>query len=267
MESPQSPQPSSPGASGPGLGLLFTDAMGRVVFLDKWVLALLGQIRAGELVGEPLHRVFGVSQAAADGLMMEITRNGYIHDHPLVLTRPDGTQIEAICTGIANHTDQNVFMGADLILGEPNAMVSERPATHGDILAMRIRRIEAEAAAQHIAKDAVQAHLYISALIGAVHVLLARSAGQRVGQALENTITSRAQRSSWPVSFNGGSLVITSPHLPREAYRALIDETIDYACEIVGERPLLQEMHALDAQMGSETRDAAGQFGMRDWTA
>jgi hypothetical protein len=267
MESPESPQPSSPGASGPRLGLLFTDAMGRVVFLDEWVLALLGQVRAGELVGEPLHMVFGVSQAAANGLTMEIARNGYIHDYPLVLTRSDGTQIEAICTGIANYTDQHIFIGADLTLGEPNAVVSEKPATHGDILAMRIRRIEAEAAAQHVAKDAIQAHLYISALIGAVHVLLARSGGRRVGQALENTITSRALRSSWPVEFTGGSLVITSPHLPREAYRALIDETIDYAREVVGERPLLQEMHALDAQMGPETRDAAGQFGMRDWTA
>ena len=87
MESPPILQPSSLSDYGPRLGLLFTDASGRVIFLDNWVLALLGQVRAGELVGEPLHVVFGISQGAADGLMMEIARNGYIRDHSLVITR------------------------------------------------------------------------------------------------------------------------------------------------------------------------------------
>lgn len=267
MEPPQMPQPSSLPVSGLRVGLLFTDALGRVVFLDNQVLALLGQVRAGELVGEPLHIVFGISQSAADALMTEIARNGYIHDQPLVITRPDGTQVEMICTGIANTNDRHIFIGADFTLGEPNAVALEKPTTHGDILAMRIQRIEAEAAAQHIAKDAVQAHLYISGLIGAVHVLLARSGGQRIGQALENTVALRALKSSWPVKFTGGSLSITSPYLPPEAYRALIDEAIGYARGIVGEQLLLQEMHMLDAQMGPEARDVAGQFGMRDWTA
>ena len=262
-----SPQFSRPELSigGPGLGLLFTDARGRVIFLDNWVLAQLGHVEVGELVGEPLHTVFGVSQAAADALLKEISHEGYIHDRPLAIARPDGAQIEMVCTGIANYDDQRIFIGADVTLREPNGAFTEQPATHGDVLAMRIQRIQAEADARQMAKDGLQAQLYLSALIDAVHVLLARTGGQRVAHALEDILNLRATQSSWPVKMTGGAFVFTSADVPPEAYQKLIYEAIGYARNVVGGRLLLQEMHALDDQMEPEVRHTAGWFGLRGW--
>src|SRR5512139_1603485 len=65
------------------LGLVFTDARGRIVFVDNKAMSLLGQVDTGRLVGEPLHTIIRVSFDVVSGLMTEIAQGGYVHDRPL----------------------------------------------------------------------------------------------------------------------------------------------------------------------------------------
>lgn len=255
-----------PGFPGSTLGLIFTDARGRVVFVDNKVMSLLGQVDTGRLVGEPLHSIVRVAFDVINNLLTEIARTGYVHEQPLVITRSDGTRVETICTGIASYDDQHVFIGADLTLRDPSAVAPAQLATHGDVLGVRIQQIEAEADAQ-IAQDELLAQLYITALIGAVQVLLARMGGQRVSEAMESVLNGRAAKAGWPFKLTGGQFVINTVDLAPEAYRALLDEVIGYARNVTGSRLLFQEMRALDEQMTTAARDVASHFGMRDWAA
>lgn len=257
--------------SDPGMGLVFTDARGRVVFVDNKVLALLGQLETGRLVGEPLHRIFQVAFEVVNGLLTEIARTGYVHERPLVITRSDGTQIETVCTGIASYDDQHTFIGADFTLRDPATAAPRAPATHGDILGVRIQQIEAEADAQvasadaQVAEGTLLAQLYFTALLGAVQVLLNRMGGQRVSDAMEGVVNKRAAQSGWPVRLADGQFVLDPANLPEEAYHTLIDEVVGYARNVTGSRLLFQEMHALDEQMPPSARENAGKLGLRGW--
>jgi hypothetical protein len=258
--------PSHSGFQASDLGLIFTDARGRVVFVDNRAMSLLGQVEAGRLVGEPLHSIMRVAFDVINALLADIARTGYVHERPLVITRSDGSRFETMFTGIASYDDQHTFIGADLTLRDPAALASTPLTTHGDVLGVRIQQIEAEADAQ-IAEEVLLAQLYVTALISAVQVLLARMGGKRVSEALEGVLNGRAVQAGWPFKMAGGQFIIDATNLPSEAYRALIDELIGYARNVTGSRLLFQEMRALEEQMTTAARDMASQFGMRDWTA
>lgn len=245
-----------------GLGLVFTDARGRIVFADNSFLALIGLGEARKLVGEPLHKVIRVGTEAISAMMNEIASSGYVHERPLTITRDDGGQVDTICTGIATYDDQRVFIGADLTLRDPALAAPAPPATHTDVLGARIQQIEAEANTQ-AAEDDMLGQLYFAAAVSAVLVLLGRMAGPRVQQAVEEIVNQTAARGSWPVQLKGGHFVIGATTIPPEGYRAMLQEVIDYARNIVGQRLLSHEMQALDGQMKPAAQQIAQQSGMR----
>lgn len=257
-----SPQASS--LYDPGLGLIFTDARGRIVFVDNKFLALVGQQEAQKLVGEPLNNVISVPHEAVSGLMHDVARAGYIHERRLVIMRGDGALVEALCSGVASYDDRKAFIGADLTLRDPRHATARQAATHHDVLGARIQQIEAEADAQATQHE-VLAQLYFTALISTISVLLGRMGGPRIQSYIEDFINQASASKDWPIQVKGGHFVISTSGAPAEGYRALLMGVIEYGTAIIGRRLLTQEMRALDAQMKPETREVASAMGLRDW--
>src|SRR5512138_1871209 len=173
--------PTSSNFYDPGLGLIFTDAKGRIVFADNRFLALVGQPEAGRLVGQPLDRVINVARDAIGGLIQDIAHAGYVHERTLTIQRGDGYLMQALCTGVASYDDRNAFIGADLTLRDPQHATAHQAVTHHDVLWNRIQHIEAEADAQATQRE-VLAQLYFTAQISTIEVLLGRLGGPRIQQ-------------------------------------------------------------------------------------
>jgi hypothetical protein len=258
------PSPTSSNVYDPGLGLIFTDAKGRIVFADNRFLALVGQPEARKLVGEPLDRVINVARDSIGGLIQDIAHAGSVHERTLTIQRGDGYLVQALCTGVASYDDRNAFIGADLTLRDPQHATTHQMVTHHDVLQTRIQQIEAEADAQATHHE-VLAQLYFTAQISTIQVLLGRMGGPRIQQYVEDFLNQASAGNKWPIQVKGGHFLITASSMPDAAYAALLRGVMDYGSAIVGLRLLVHEMRALDGQMKPETCEVAAELGLRDW--
>jgi hypothetical protein len=247
-----------------GLGLVFTDARGRIVFVDNRFLNLVGELEAGALVGKPLNAVIHVANEAIRALIQDIAHSGYVHERQLTIVRGDGAPVETICTGVATYDDRKAFIGADLTLRDPSQASPNEPATHSDVLGARIQQIEAEADAQ-AAQYEILAQLYFTSLVSSIQVLLGRMGGPRVQATVEDIVNQRSAKGGWSIGLKGGHFIIVASGVPVEAYHTLLDEVLDYGRNVIGGKMLAYEMRAVDEHMKPETQTIADQYGLREW--
>jgi hypothetical protein len=275
------------------LALLFTDARGRIVFVDNNFLEMLNYPSATSLVGIPLHKVAGIDANALSALMQDVARTGYVHERPLALNGPDGVAIQVLCSSVATYNPEGEFIGVDMTFNDAaDATLEEDTApVHGDVLQSRILQIhtEAEARAQAQADEAT-AHarlqadealaraanqasqraqeerifkqLYFTAQVNALQVLLARLGGPRVHATLEDRLNKSAAKNRWPIRILGGQITI-GDDMPVEGYQALLGSVVDYGANVAGRDWMLQEIHTVDTRMDARTCEIADQAGLR----
>src|SRR5574341_632378 len=105
--------------------------------------------------------------------------------------------------------------------------------------------------------------LYFTTQIGAIRVLLARMGGPRVADTLEAALNKRARDNHWPMTISLGEVILDDNRLDGAAYRALLEEALDYAANVIGRRVAQAEMQTVDGHINGETRDVAEQAGLR----
>jgi len=249
------------------LGLVFTDARGRVVFGDTHFLDLIGPDKAGLLVGQPLHKVMGADHQTVSELISAIGRSGYVRDQRLSITNLHGVQIVVACSGIATYDEQGAFIGVDVTLRDPDhtALPSMMLDTHGDILNARIQQIEFEAQSQGAEEKSALTNLYFAAQVSAVEVLVGRMGGPRMLEALEGQFNRSAGKNGWPIQLKGGRFVVDVVKTPAEAFRILLAELFEFAANIMGQRAIIDEMKLVDAHMKPDAQAIAAKAGLRDF--
>lgn len=256
-----------PHRSSQPLALLFTDAKGRIVFVDNKFMELMSYPESGQLVGEPLNAVMGIAQADVNQLMQEVARTGYIHEHRLVMRGPSGQTVEVLCSCVATYNDQGQFIGADMTLYQMREITApqEESPVHGDVLQARIQQIQVETGTRRAQEEQIHLQLYFTAQINALQVLLARMGGPRIHAALEACVNNLATRKQWPARLQGGHITVDEAGLPVEAYAELLKEIVHYGSDIVGRRPVIQEMREVDSQIGDLSKQAAEDAGLRQF--
>jgi hypothetical protein len=246
--------------------LLFTDSLGRVVFVDNNFLRMTHCPEEGIAVGEPLEDVLGLDRQTVAQLMREVAQNGYVLHRLLELCDATGASTCVWCTGVATYQNGETFIGADFILqdsawtGIPEAQSEHH---HADILSRLLKYIRARARSL---EDQTLLQSYFTAQVNALQVLLARMAGLRTCVALEAIINESAQRSGWPVCMKDGSVEVEPMDVEAEA-RALcelLSQIVDYVVGVVGRRLVVQEMQAVDDQADEWALEAASRSGMRE---
>lgn len=254
------------GASATVPGLVFVDAIGRVVFADQNFLTLTRQPDVAHLVGEPLHKVLGVPQPVARDLIKAIGAAGYVHEQPLSIADGAGNPIELSCTGVAAYDDRGNPIGADLTLHEAQAASPHAlPTTHQDALSRRIQQIEQEVTAREAQGRQVLTQLYFTAQASALQVLLGRLGGPHVREMVETMLNKAAAESHWDVRLRGGHFVLGLKDVPDEAYRALLETMVAYGTNIAGRRIIETEMQMVDGQMTPHAQEVAAEIGLRDF--
>jgi hypothetical protein len=275
------------------LALLFTDARGRIVFVDNNFLEMLKYETASSLVGTPLNKVAGIDSSALSSLLQDVARTGYVHERSLSLHGPDGESLNVLCSSVATYNPEGEFIGVDMTFHDAaDATLEDDTApVHGDVLQSRIVQIHAEAEARAKAQaDEAQAHariqadeaqaraaleanqraqeeqilrqLYFTAQVNALQVLLARMGGPRVHATLEENLNKTASKNRWPIRILGGQITI-GDDMPVEGYQSLLRSVVDYGANVVGRAWMLEEMQAIDMRMDARTREIADHAGIR----
>jgi hypothetical protein len=57
--------------------------------------------------------------------------------------------------------------------------------------------------------------------------------------------------------------VLNEQGLPPEGFVTLLKEVVDYASNIIGRPPVMQEMRTVDAKVGDAVRETAAAAGLR----
>lgn len=290
---------------GTPLALLFTDARGRVVFVDNKFLELMRYPEATSLVGEALHKVVGVDAPAIMTMMQDAARQGYVHERPLTLHLKQGETLPVLASSVATYNTDGEFIGVDITFhNAADASTEDETApVHGNVLQTRIQQIHDEAESKALAQIAAQQEkraqeaeamsrmaeedrqkraeqiareraemearvlpqLYFTAQVNALQVLLARMGGPRIHDTLESNLNKAAAKGNWPIKILGGQITVSEAGAPPEAYQSLLRGVIDYGANIIGRASILDEMRAVDAAMNPRTCEIAGNAGLRQF--
>lgn len=244
------------------LALVFTDSHGRVISIHGLLLDMMHYDNPGAIVGEPLHTVLGVGLDASKHLVENVARNGNVLDWALEIRPQAADPFPVLCTSVATFNDRGDFIGADITLHEYDQPAAEEasPASHEDTLITHIQQAEAGVEWD---EDNALLQLYVAVQFSALQVLLARMAGLRVSKTLEATINKMADKRAWPLAVRGDRLLVEKDNLQPDIYRALLDETVRFAANVIGRRTVIAEMRAVDDGMDSSVVDLARQAGLR----
>jgi hypothetical protein len=245
--------------------LLFTDSLGRVVFVDNNFLNMMHCAEEGIAVGEPLEDVLGLDRHTVTQLMREVAQTGYVLHRLLELRDTTGASTRVWCTGVATYQNGGAFVGADFILQDSawTGIPETQFEHHADILSRLLTHIRARA---RNLEDQTLLQSYFTAQVNALQVLLARMSGLRTCATLEAIVNEGAQRNGWPVCMKDGHIEVEPMGIEAEARTLceLLSQVVDYVVGVVGRRLVIQEMQAVDEQADEWALEAANRSGMRE---
>ncbi len=251
---------------GTDLALVFTDARGRVVFVDNNFLDLLNLSQPGTIVNQPLHQILHVDRAIITQLINDVAQTGYVHQRPLTLKVPEGSTLPILCTAVATRDSEGNFIGADLTLCcDDESTTPETPMFHADVLYTRVKQIQSEAETLKTLEEQARLQLYFTAQVNALQVLLGRMGGPRVQGTMEEIVNQTAKKNAWPIHINGGHFTADLKDEYAAVYLALLTEVIDYAASVIGRRAVQGEMQAVEEQMDTRSLQVADDCGLRSF--
>ncbi len=239
--------------------VVFTDARGRVVFVDSNFFKLMNRSDGGAtVVGTPMHELLGIERNAAQDLLQEIGRNGMLSQRPIELRSSSGAAVHVSCSGVATYDDQRSFIGADLALipaptpavepvAPPQVEVAEEPAIAADT--------------SILLQDYFLAHMH------SLRELVARIGGNRLRQTYNTIVNDTATRNEWPITIQKDKFYVEVHHDDVEIYQGLLAKAVVYAVSVIGPNVVVREAGKVDQQLDAQTMEAGRSLGLSDFFA
>ncbi len=233
--------------------LLFTDVAGQVIFVNSQLLRLVSRPESDirSVIGKPLYEVLGITPDAARGLVQDVARIGRLYNRGLDLRRGDGGPTTVLCTAEATYDEKGDCIGADLSL---------RAAKDSEIASFGWTptpdRLDTG--------ERSYLQLYFSSQVNALHVLLLRVGGPRLGKTLDRILNETSTRNDWPVQVNDGKVEVNVLKTETHVYHALLAKAVAYAVKVIGSKMVSRQMTLVDEQMGPVSIDLANRLGLRE---
>lgn len=234
-------------------GLIMTNMLGQVIFVDSHCLKLLKRHHheARTIIGKALYEVLSISADVAAQLIDEVTQTGQIEGMPLQIKDAHEALLDVICGVVATYDDKKKLVGMDITL-------------HPVVTAGQQLVIDFETMEEHLdSMEESALEVYFKAQIRTLRDLLTQWGGRRVGENLEAIINETAQRNVWALTMKDGDL---SMHLRRtdvDVYRALLAKAVAYAHSVIGEKIVKREMETTDKRIDPRILDFVRELGMR----
>jgi len=230
------------------LGTIFTDADGRVVFVNREYSEHFSTYGLNQIVGKPLHTVLLYKESAIHQFLQEIAEIGCVQNVPIEINTTSNQAILVYCTATATYNAKNQFIGADFFLyAEPSE--GALPSGIAELLSAEIKQIQSNPL-EH----------YLMAQINVLEVLLGRLAGPRVRKSLDDLIIKLCK--GWPIQEQNGQFIVTGT-ISSDVCQSLLDKVVNYVISIVGRRVALHELKSIDEHFDTFVLKLAEQNGLR----
>lgn len=239
----------SPVATAQHSALLFTNVLGQVIFVDHYFLKMMkrrsSDVRA--IVGKPLHEIIGLDSETVEQLIQEIGETGRVSERQLTLQDARGAPFAVFCGGVATYDNDGAFVGADITLRRAASTPDSRP----DTIAIDLNT-----------KDETMLQMYFTAQVEALHELLIRLGGQRLGSNLETIINETSQRNVWPVNMQSGRVHVELKITDVDVYNALLSKAAAFARSVSGPSMVRKKMQGIDKTMDVTTLELVKEKGL-----
>src|SRR5205814_3093529 len=100
-------------------GVIFTNNLGQVIFVDQAFLDMMRYSEAAAIAGEPLFKALHLDQQSSKHLLEDVRQKGRIQDRPLEITDSVGGPLRVIIDSVATYDSNGNFLGADITLRRP----------------------------------------------------------------------------------------------------------------------------------------------------
>jgi len=250
-----------------GTSFLFTDARGRIVFIDDMLIKLLGYSHPSLVTGKPLHLLVTPMERAAN-LIDEIGSAGRVYNYEITLIDAREQNIDVRLSAVAARNQDGEFIGADVKIrvAQKTDDQQQAPASHDAAMASSIQKPGDEpAVAKPKNERAAYLLLYFIAQIRTLYVLLARMGGPRIVTALEAVLGKLIAQKKWPMTILSGHVTTDDSEIPEEAYVELLRMVISFGTNIVGRAALVREMQIVDGNISNRAREIAEEGGLRQF--
>jgi serine/threonine protein kinase len=235
-------------------GLLMTNMLGHVIFLDQPCLKLLKrhQHEARTIIGKPLHEVLGIAPKVAEQLIKDVSKNGQAEIATLELKDARGNTIPASCKATATYDDKRTFVGTDIALKPKVITPDSQIVIDFDTAETRLDSTEE-----------TYLEVYFNTQIRGLRELLIQLGGNRLGRNLENIINETAQRNVWPVSMKEGEIQVQLKNTDADIFRALLAKGEAYAVSVTGAKMVQRAMQTADEKLDPRIVDFAKTLRLR----
>lgn len=240
-------------------GMVYTDTGGVVVFANQQFIGMLSISASRSPVGRPLWEVLQVDQASLSPLL---TPQGRHARQPLILVyqRADGEQAIFLLVGTPSFDQRDQYIGMNVGVDDIDSVtgLDGVPSIHvaGQTLPMR-RHVD-----EPSKRDPSMNGQYLEAVLNTIQVMLARMAGPRVREALVTSLDQAATRSDWPLHAESKHLVIERQDIPVDIGVGVINEALNFAVAVVGQRVIVYEIEELYAQLDADLANHALESGL-----
>jgi serine/threonine protein kinase len=217
----------------PQPGLLMTNMLGHVIFVDNQCLNILKRHHneARTIVGKPLHEVLGIEQQLAKQLIQTISTQGQIELVELEIKNSRDSEVQVACSALATLDDKGDFVGADISL-LPLPKVSDAPSSSKFSTAQPAINTQESTYLQD----------YFISQLEALYQLSANWGGKKIANHFENLINEAGQRNVWPISMEKGQIAVELKSTDVDMYKALLARGMDYTAHILGTKQVVKEM-------------------------
>ena len=240
-------------------GMVYTDTGGKIVFANQQFLAMLSISPARSPVGRPLWETLQVDQASLDILL---TPKGRHSRQPLIVVyqRTEGEQAILLLVGTPSFDQRDKYIGMNVGVDMLNSIdgLDDVPSIHVTGQSLPMRRY----GTGQLKRDPSMNGQYLEAVLNTVQVMLARMAGPRVREALLNALDRAATRADWPLRVEDKQIVFERQDLPVDIGVGVINEALNFAVAVVGQRVIVYEIEELYAELDGELANYALESGL-----
>jgi hypothetical protein len=227
--------------------MVFTDAVGQVVFVNQYFTRLVNRFGARAIVREPLYRVMGIDVDLATQLLRDISKQGSIRDREMELLNVAGEKVPVAVSGLATYDDRRTFVGADM------TMVSDGRQLHTDGAAGPL--------------DDQQYSLvegYFISMLTGLRGLVMRVGGTKFGSTMNVILNETAHRNNWPFYIENNDVDFRTDRMDPDIMRALLARAFSYSSGVIGESIVLKEVKAVDSKTDADVLATIDNTGLRE---
>jgi hypothetical protein len=215
-------------------GVVFADNQHRTIFADSGLqnLLLISKESLADLIGEPVHKLFGISSEIYKEIVKEPQKVQQSKIDSLELRDKSGNSVLVNLNYTVSKDAKGKLMGIDFTVYQAMNI----PTANASVATIPDEMIE----------EVIR--FYFKRQVESLHEVMTQIGGRGLWQYIETAINTTAAENDWAIVVNGKDIVLKTATLPLDAYRGLLFKAASYAVSAIGKNLVKKRFDKVDEQ-------------------